>query len=178
LRAPRALLSPSFRGSYSPLLPVSTSYQHHDPSLESQWRAIILFGKNSATYKFAFAQALLELVEAGTTTITLPDLAEPFSRHLVRHLQQHDKQGNASSSKFLTTCRRFLAQELSQAGLLAQTEKLGFVNVVDAFQVVNSGVNSPPHHYISRRSTRTTADGPKSNFLLPRPLIGRGFLYN
>lgn len=140
---------------------MSTSYQHHDPSLESQWRAIILFGKNSATYKFAFAQALLELVEAGTTTITLPDLAEPFSRHLVRHLQQHDKQGNASSSKFLTACRRFLAQELSQADLLAQTEKLGFVNVVDAFQVVNSGVIPRPFyekHFVNGKPQLTITD--------------------
>jgi hypothetical protein len=119
---------------------MSSAYQFQDPSLESQWRAIILFGKNSATYKFAFAQALLELVGTETTTITLADLAEPFSRHLVRHLQQHDKQGSASSSKFLTACRRFIAQELSQADLLAQTERLGFVNVVDAFQVVNSGL--------------------------------------
>lgn len=125
---------------------MSTSYQLHDPSLESQWRAIILFGKNSATYKFAFAQALLELVGTETTTVTLADLAEPFSRHLVRHLQQHDKQGSATSSKFLTACRRFIAQELSQADLLAQTERLGFVNVVDAFQVVNSGLIPRPFY--------------------------------
>ena len=36
-----------------------TNFQINDPSLESQWRAIILFGKNSATYKFAFAKSLL-----------------------------------------------------------------------------------------------------------------------
>jgi hypothetical protein len=125
---------------------LSIPYQLHDPSLESQWRAIILFGKNSATYKFAFAQALLELVGTETTTITLADLAEPFSRHLVRHLQQHDKQGSATSSKFLTACRRFMAQELSQADLLMQTEKLGFVNVIDAFQIVNSGAIPRPFY--------------------------------
>ncbi|MVN79270.1 HNH endonuclease [Hymenobacter sp. HMF4947] len=135
---------------------MSTPYQLHDPSLESQWRAIILFGKNSATYKFAFAQALLELVGTQTTTITLADLAEPFSRHLVRHLQQYDKQGSAASSQFLTACRRFIAQELTQADLLAHTEKLGFVHVIEAFQVVNLGpiprpfyekhlVNGKPH---------------------------------
>ena len=31
------------------------------PSLESHWRAIILFGQNVASYKFALAGALLEL---------------------------------------------------------------------------------------------------------------------
>lgn len=40
-----------------------TRFQINDPSLESQWRAIILFGKNSATYKFAFAKSLLELAQ-------------------------------------------------------------------------------------------------------------------
>jgi hypothetical protein len=39
-----------------------TKFQINDPSLESQWRAIILFGKNSATYKFAFAKSLLEII--------------------------------------------------------------------------------------------------------------------
>jgi len=38
-----------------------TKFQLNDPSLESQWRAIILFGKNSATYKFAFAKSLKSL---------------------------------------------------------------------------------------------------------------------
>jgi len=39
-----------------------TEFQINDRSLESQWRALILFGKNSATYKFAFAKSLLEVV--------------------------------------------------------------------------------------------------------------------
>jgi len=127
-------------------VPPAISYQVNDPSLESQWRAIILFGKNSATYKFAFAKALLELAERETTTITLQDLAEPFSRHLVDHLREHDKQGSATSSKFLSACRRFLHGTVTHGELLSQTEKLGFVNVVDAFQVVNNGVLPLPFY--------------------------------
>jgi hypothetical protein len=45
-------------------------FQINDPSLESQWRALILFGKNSATYKFAFEKSLLELVDEETTFLT------------------------------------------------------------------------------------------------------------
>jgi len=56
-----------------------TEFQINDPSLESQWRALILFGKNSATYKFAFAKSLLELIEKETTSISLKELAKPFS---------------------------------------------------------------------------------------------------
>lgn len=121
-------------------------YQINDPSLESQWRSLILFGKNSATYKFAFAKTLLELAERETTSVTLSDLAEPFSRHIVEHLRQYDKQGNASSSKFLTACRQYMAEQVSHEYLLQQTEQLGFVNVLDAFQVVNSGLIPQPFY--------------------------------
>src|SRR5687767_5822263 len=103
-------------------------FQINDPSLESQWRAVILFGKNSATYKFAFAKSLLELVEEEKTTVSLQDLAEPFSRHIIAHLRQNDKQGNSSSSKFLDACRGYLNGSVSHGELLIQTERLGFVN--------------------------------------------------
>ncbi|WBA44333.1 HNH endonuclease domain-containing protein [Hymenobacter canadensis] len=121
-------------------------YQVNDPSLESQWRSLILFGKNSATYKFAFAKTLLELAERETSAVTLSDLAQPFARHLIEHLQQHDKQGSAATSKFLTACRQHIAGEVSQEQLLQQTEQLGFVNVLDAFQVVNGGIIPHPFY--------------------------------
>ncbi|MBR7951634.1 HNH endonuclease [Microvirga sp. STR05] len=136
-------------------------YQVNDPSLESQWRALILFGKNSATYKFAFAKSLLELAERETTTITLTDLAEPFSRHLVEHLRLHDKQGSAGSSKFLTACRQYLAGTLPLERLLQQTEQLGFVNVLDAFQVVHNGLIPQPfyeQHRVNGKPQLTLTD--------------------
>ena len=71
-----------------------TEFQINDPSLESQWRALILFGKNSATYKFAFAKSLLELIDKETTSISIKELAKPFSKNITEHLKQSDKQGN------------------------------------------------------------------------------------
>jgi hypothetical protein len=137
------------------------NFQVNDPSLESQWRAIILFGMNSATYKFAFAKALLELVEQEKSIISLTDLAEPFSSHVVSHLKENDKQGNSTSSKFLDTCRSFIRKEITKEELLTQTERLGFVNVVDAFQVVNRDtVPSPFYHknYTNGRKEIIIAD--------------------
>jgi hypothetical protein len=121
-------------------------FQINDPSLESQWRAIILFGKNSATYKFAFAKALLELVEKEKTRVSLKELAEPFSRHIIEHLKASDKQGNSNSSKFLSQCREFISGGIDKDQLLFQTEKLGFVNVVDAFQNVNRAMILNPFY--------------------------------
>jgi hypothetical protein len=119
---------------------MATKFQLHDPSLESQWRAIILFGKNSATYKFAFAKALLKLVEEQKTQITLQDLAIPFANSILPHLQKNDKQGSAPSSPFLQACRKYLQQDISIEELYVMTERFGFKNVVDAFQNVNGQV--------------------------------------
>jgi hypothetical protein len=121
-------------------------FQINDPSLESQWRAVILFGKNSATYKFAFAKSLLEIVNEQKTRISLKDLAVPFSKNIINHLKENDKQGNATSSKFLNTCRQYINGELEEGELIVQTEKLGFINVVDAFQNVNGSVIPNPFY--------------------------------
>ena len=69
-----------------------TNFQLNDPSLESQWRAIILFGKNSATYKFAFAKSLLQLVNNETTRISLKDLSEPFAKNILKHLKKNESK--------------------------------------------------------------------------------------
>lgn len=121
-------------------------FQINDPSLESQWRAIILFGKNSATYKFAFAKSLLELASKEATSISLAELAKPFATNIVQHLKASDKQGNSSSSKFLNSCRSFIENEITEEELYGITEKLGFVNVVDAFQNVNGEIIPSPFY--------------------------------
>jgi hypothetical protein len=116
-----------------------TRFQINDPSLESQWRALILFGKNSATYKFAFAKALLEVIENEKTKISLEELAKPFANSIVEHLKNNDKQGNSNSSTFLEGCRSYNNGNSNQETLYKLTEKYGFVNVIDAFQNVNGG---------------------------------------
>lgn len=116
-----------------------TKFQINDPSLESQWRAIILFGKNSATYKFAFAKSLLDVIEKEKTKISLEELAKPFADSIIEHLKKNDRQGNSNSSTFLDGCRSYIRGNSNQETLYKLTEKFGFVNVVDAFQNVNGG---------------------------------------
>ncbi len=122
------------------------NYFINDPSLETQWRSLILFGKNSATYKFAFAKALLDVVNDETTIITLDDLAVPYSRCILDHLRQYDKQGNSSSSSFLKACRSKLKGEISDTQLHDKTKSIGFVNVVDAFQNIGGGSLDKPFY--------------------------------
>jgi hypothetical protein len=106
-------------------------------TLENYWRAVILFGQNVASYKFALAKSLIELSEKGQGLVKLEDLAEPFSRHIIEHLARAPKQATSSSSRFLETCRSFANGKLSKDELVGQTAKLGFNNVIDAFHIVN-----------------------------------------
>ena len=123
------------------------NFQINDPSLESQWRAIILFGKNSATYKFAFAKSLLELVNSETTRISLKDLSKPFVHNIIDHLEKNDKQGTSKSSTFLNGCRSYLSDEMEYSELLKITEQKGLAVVVDAFQNVNGEAIPNPFYY-------------------------------
>ncbi len=70
---------------------MTTKFQINDPSIESQWRALILFGKNSSTYKFAFAKSLLGIIEEQKTKISLSELAIPFADSVVDYLKKNDK---------------------------------------------------------------------------------------
>ncbi|WP_036253660.1 hypothetical protein [Methylobacter sp. BBA5.1] len=85
-----------------------------EPTLENYWRSIILFGRNVASYKFALAKALYDLKDSGETIITLDKLAEPYSKHIARHLVICDKQGTSENSRFLDACRAFNANQITK----------------------------------------------------------------
>lgn len=110
-----------------------------EPSLDNYWRAIILFGRNVASYKFALAKSLYELNAVSNDLVTMEQLAEPFSRHLCEHLQHSPKQITSKSSTFLSSCTSYNNGILNHEQLIQQTIKLGFANVIDAFHVVNTG---------------------------------------
>jgi hypothetical protein len=104
-----------------------------EPTSHNQFRALMLFGRNVASYKFALAKALLELARGGADLITLEELAGPYSRHLLSHLAQASKQGTSRSSRFLEACKGANTGKVSEDELRAITVALGFSNVIDAF---------------------------------------------
>lgn len=123
-----------------------------EPSLENQWRAIILFGNNVASYKFALAKSLYDLSDSKNDLIPLADLAKPFSRHICEHLAHSPKQATSPTSKFLDACRSHSNGNTSTDELIEQTVKLGFNNVIDAFHNVNRS-EVPQRFFIDERST-------------------------
>ena len=116
-----------------------TDFHLTTPGIDSNWRSIILFGRNVASYKFALAKALLDLADAQKTRLTLADLAPAFSQNVCQHLQISDKQATSRSSRFLDSCRKFNKHELSEDQLIQETVRIGFNNVIDAFHIVNQG---------------------------------------
>lgn len=143
---------------------MSINFQENDLSLESQWRSIILFGKNSATYKFAFGKSLLEIASQEKNITSLKDLAPIFVNSILEHLKKNDKQGNSNSSTFLNACRKYNKGEIDYDNLLNVTEKYGFVNVVDAFQNINGGI-------IPRKFYEKDYNGTSKNIVITDELL-------
>ena len=69
-----------------------STFFENDPTLQSYWRSIILYGRNVASYKFALGKALIDLNKKPNDLIKLEDLSEPFSNHLCEHLKVNEKQ--------------------------------------------------------------------------------------
>lgn len=108
-----------------------------EPTPENYWRAIILFGRNTASYKFALAKALFDLLHQGKSTVTLEELAIPYSYHLCERLKIHPKQNTRDQSTFLGELHKFNEGKINQEEMISQTIHYGFNYVLDAFHNVH-----------------------------------------
>ena len=108
------------------------------------WRAIVLYGANTATYKFALAQALLQNAQAGASTVNLDDVALPFQRAMIQHLKSGNKQITQSRSKFLKGCEAHIRDEISESQLIGITRREGFKYVLDKFHNLRGHSDLPP----------------------------------
>ena len=88
-----------------------------EPTLDNYWRAIILFGRNVASYKFALAKSLYELNAVSNDLVKMEQLAKPFCRHICEHLKHSPKQITSKSSKFLSSYNDFNANKVSTTNL-------------------------------------------------------------
>lgn len=119
------------------------------PTVEDCWRGVVLYGRNTASYKFALASALLELNAQSGQLVKLEDLAPAFAQHVARHLVEAPKQITTKDGKFIQACLNFnLDHDLNK--LIDSTVAHGFANVIDAFHIVGS---SPVAHsfYVDER---------------------------
>ena len=121
------------------------------PTVEDCWRGVILYGRNSATYKFALAASLLQLSPKAGELVKLEDIALPYSQLIAKHLRDSPKQGTNPRSRFLAACSKFNSTH-DQGILVDATLAYGFQNVIDAFHTVGT---SPVLHqfFVDERKT-------------------------
>jgi 5-methylcytosine-specific restriction endonuclease McrA len=129
-------------------------FQDALPSPVDDWRHVIHFGRNVASYKFALATALLDLGGRQQTFVTLADLAAPFAAAVCEHLKTEDRQTTSAGSRFLDTCRAYNRGEIDHGALVEQTVRLGFGNVIDAFHIARGGDLTRHRFFVDERKTR------------------------
>jgi hypothetical protein len=128
----------------------------HDaaPTPSADWRHIVRFGRNVASYKFALGRVLLDLAARQQTFVPLSDLAAPYAESICKHLQVEDRQSTSARSQFLDACRSRNRGELDAAQLAEVTVRLGFANVIDAFHVSRGGQPTDTRFFADERATR------------------------
>lgn len=128
-----------------------TQFHLKTPTLDNNWRSIILFGRNVASYKFALAKTLLECAGKTKTELSLAEIAPAFSLNICEHLQLSDRQATSPRSRFLDSCRAFNRGDIDTDELVGRTVRIGFNNVIDAFHIVN-GAPIETRFFIDERS--------------------------
>ena len=91
------------------------------PTDKDFFRAVVLYGRNVASYKFALAESLIGIASEGKDYVRLQDLAVPFSEAICRHLKIQDKQNTNPSNSFLDKLRAFNRGEISVAEKIDST---------------------------------------------------------
>ncbi len=114
-------------------------FEDFNPTNETYWRAVILFEKNTASYKFALAKALLDFAKIEQTNVSLNDLAMSYLGYICEHLRLSDRQATNSSSTLIDACRQFNNNQITHNNLIEITKQNGFRYVFDAFHNVNQG---------------------------------------
>ena len=121
-----------------------------NPSVEDCWRGIILYGQNSASYKFALAESLLQLNPQAGQLVKLEDLAPVFGKAIATHISHSPKQGTRPG-KFLQSVKSYNTDGNLDA-LVKATVAGGFQDVIDAFH--NIGTSPVLHRFfVDERKT-------------------------
>ena len=129
-------------------------FQNAAPTPASDWRHIIRFGRNVASYKFALGRVLLDMGRQQQTFVPLDDLAGPYAAAICEHLRVEDRQSTSAMSRFLDACRSRNRGELDDAKLAEVTVRLGFNNVIDAFHISRDGQPTQTPFFVDERASR------------------------
>ena len=131
-------------------------FKEFKPSEDSYWRSIILFGNNTASYKFALGLSLLQLIENEQNIISLKELSPIFADYICQHLKVAPRQTTNNSSSFLEACKNYNEGKISRDQLINITEKNAFNYVLDKFPIVNGTAIPKPFYEYDKINKRIT----------------------
>lgn len=127
-------------------------FKEFKPTEDSYYRSIILFGSNTASYKFALGMSLLTLIEQEKVAISLKDLSPIFSKFICEHIKNAPKQTTSNSSTFLEACKKYNENIITKDQLIDITEKNAFKYVLDKFPIVNGGIIQKPFYEYDKKN--------------------------
>lgn len=120
---------------------ILSSFRENDFSNETIWRSIILFGKNTASYKFSLAKGILNLAKLGKSVVSYEELAQAYTPHLLKHYKSGLSQDTRSTDSGLArTYKGYVIGDVSYDELINYTAKNGFKNVIPRFHNVKGGL--------------------------------------
>jgi hypothetical protein len=101
------------------------------------WKALILYGLNTATYKIALGKTLLSLASNGQTTVRWEQLSKDFFRQYLQRLSQVDPMPQQATPARQTVMERIvklhLAGKLSLDQAIAEVGANAFGDVIRRF---------------------------------------------
>ena len=137
------------------------------------FRTLVLFGMNTATYKFAFCHALLK--QKPQNSIRYDDLRDDFVKEFVDHFEHNPHQFQRGTTKFTQEIASYIKSEQKGTDwtrLIDVAEKSIYNNVFDAFQNVGRGVIDKPYQLFEHdRKNRKLILTDNTNLILENDLV-------
>lgn len=118
--------------------PVVRQYLNEEPGDQSALRSVLLFGKNTATYKFALCNALLQF--PGRSELKYEDILPHFVDALRSHVSTHPSQERRQEpGKLVKACAEANSGVIDRATLMKVADQVVPLYVFDAFQNIGNG---------------------------------------
>lgn len=109
----------------------------------SEIRTVLIFGRNSSTYKFAFCHALLQ--QNAVNSLKYQEIKGPMLDIFIERYKAEKKQFQAGDNNLTRSIDKFLISEISREQFEAEADKVIFNNVLDAFQNVGGSTLDKKH---------------------------------
>lgn len=116
------------------------SFIDNDSSALTTMRTLMLFGRNTATYKFALCHALLK--QKPTDFVSYEDIRDDFVTELVAHYKNNPHQFQSGTTKLTAAMDAYSSSSQNESdwtSLLSVAERNIYNDVLDRFQNVGGG---------------------------------------